>query len=286
MDNNWKKQNKPSACTSAPWEHLIPKNKRYETMRKIRQECIEQYGYEFDECPKRLICFKKTCIGRPLPWLSPTAVPYLKKLSETHKIKNEELYIQGCEGCPIYDTCNKPCPEVWDFMQKMKIQDVHVSYKENVDNFIISEEPETIKRNEFFLTIPWEVLPEKRSEVVKKYLYQHKDFKKISEELNLNNQSRAKYEFYSALNKLSEYAVMRKFLIENKSKLTDKQKDILNSVYIDNLSLTDTGKSYKISVQAIQQTIKRVVNNNNIKWEIFVKKENNKTIYNIPELFK
>lgn len=115
----YKRKFKPSSCSSPPWATLIPAKDRPEILRIIRQECIDIYGHDLDECPKRFTCLKKSCIGRPLPWKSPTAAPYLERLKETQVIKNEEMFIQtDCSVCPIAAICKNPCNQVLDFIDR------------------------------------------------------------------------------------------------------------------------------------------------------------------------
>ena len=82
----FKRIHKPPACTKAPWEHLVTGPNKDNILRAIRQETIAIYGQSMDECPKRKVCFTKSCIGRPLPFKSPTAKPYLDQLKLTHNI--------------------------------------------------------------------------------------------------------------------------------------------------------------------------------------------------------
>lgn len=293
-NNDWKKINKPPSCTLPPWYNFIPKNNRDSILRQINQECIDIYGYEFSECPKRKICFKMVCIGRPLPWLSPTAKPYLEMLRGTHRIENNELYITGCEGCPLLKTCDKPCMEVTDFINREKSREVPVYYKENIDTYSLEDidfnESNSLD-NVIYINfnknkVPWDVLTKNRRKIVELYIFKNNDFKYISDKLQLHNQAYIKYEFYSALTKLSEYGIMREFYNKNNFKLTTKQKEILYTVYFKNKSLTKTAKMFNISKQTVQQTIKRILYKYSIKWNIFVRKENNKLIYNVPEIFK
>lgn len=285
-DNKWKYINKPPACTKPIWKGLIPKDKRDAVLRQIRQECIDIYGYDLDECPKRKVCFTKKCIGRPLPWKSPTALPYLKQLEKTHVIINKELYIENCENCPIKNSCKRNCEQVNDFLNRNYTEEATLLYRDNIDN--ISYDNYEDKTSSFSLVngkIPWDILNEKRKSIIKYYLYKQNDFKFIADKLNLNNQAYVKYEFYAGLTKLSEYAKIREFL-ESKPNITKNQEKILKQIYLNKKSIVEVAKELKLSKQNIQQIVKRVINKYNIKWSKFVYKKNNKVIYNIPKIFK
>lgn len=289
-ENRFKRTFRPPSCTMAPWYNLISKDQRDQVMRAIRQETVEAYGYSMDECVKRKTCLTKSCIGRPLPFKSETAKPYLEKLKQTHKIEDELLYISNCDSCQIVKSCKSPCYQLNDFLNRASSKEAEIVPQENLENHVIENITNTSETiNNFIMTsnnIPWDCLTETRKAVIKKYLYEKKDFYVIAKELDLNNQARVKYEFYSALTRLSEFAIMRKFLQDNSKELTTKQIETLNSVYTDNLSLTDAAKKHSVSKQAIQQILTRVVNKYNIKWSIFVSKQGNKIVYNVPELFK
>jgi predicted DNA-binding protein YlxM (UPF0122 family) len=287
-ENKFKSLNKPPACTMAPWYNLIPKAIRDNTMRIIRQETIEAYGYSMDECPKRKVCLTTSCIGRPLPWLSKTAKPYLDQLQTTHTIQNEELVLSSCDTCPIAKTCKSPCHQVNDFLNRGSNKEPDLLFQDNLENHVTYEvtvdsiRPALLNNTE----VPWDCLTDARQQVVKKYLYEGKDFLTIAKELDLNNQARVKYEFYSALTRLSEFAVMRKFLDDRGDELTHKQRCVLIMIYKTNLNFTSIAHIEEITKQAVQQILTRVINKYNIKWTIFVKKQKGKIVYNVPGLFK
>lgn len=286
-EKKFKQQNKPAACTQAPWKFLIPIDQRDETMRKIREETITAYGYSMDECTKRKTCFTKSCMGRELPWKSETAKPYLEQLKQTHKVINDELYIDNCSGCPIAKTCSSPCYQVNDWINRSTEQETQFIYQENLENYNQEQVQSTgIRPKEQGLQLPWDILNTQKAKVIRKYLYEQKDFLMVAKELDLNNQAEAKYVFYSALTKLSEYAVMRKFLDDNLTKLTEKQQHILEQVYFQNKSLTEVAEDVNTSVAAITNIINRVVEKHKIAWPVFVKKEGTKVIYNVPEILK
>ena len=220
-----------SACNEPPWAIFIPPMDRPEILRIIRQECIDIYGQSYDECPKRLTCFKKTCMGRPLPWESPTARPYLDLLKKTQDIRKKEMFIQtDCSTCPIVNICSSPCNQVLDFIERDRAIEPYMDYKDNLEN-IKNERIEVYEPSALLFNgadIPWDVLTKRKQEVIKKYLYEGRDFRYVGETLGIKNQARAKYEFYSAITKLAEYANVRDFLKNNNHKLTAKQKEVFN----------------------------------------------------------
>lgn len=286
-ENKFKKANKPPACSLAPWFDLIPENIRHDTMRKIRQETIEAYGYSMDECPKRLVCFTKKCIGRPLPWKSETAKPYLDQLKTTQNIVKDELFISGCDGCPIAKTCSKPCQQIENFMNRHYKPEPNLILKDNMENLTDKPQNDNFIPFDSSLEVPWDILDDKKKSVVKSYLFNNKDFETIAKELGFYNQSAVKYVFYSALTKMSEYGTMRKFLDSDRSnELTDKQYRILLKVYRSGKKMWEIAKEEKSTKQAIQQSIKRVIQKFSIKWQVFAIKKGNKVIYNVPQLFK
>lgn len=287
-ESSFKKSHKFAACTMPPWYNLIPKDIRDFVMRKIRQETIEAYGYSMDECPKRKTCLTKNCIGRPLPFKSETARPYLEKLRVSHKIENDELFISNCDSCPIAKICKSPCHQVNDFLNRASNREADLIMQDTLDNHVNVSVPQDSIRPSLIPStdVPWDCLTDIRQSVVKKYLYEGKDFYAIAKEMDLNNQARVKYEFYSALTRLSEFAVMRKFIVDKKGHLNDKQLEVLSLIYEKRCTLTQAAEELKISKQAVQQLLTRVIKANNIKWTVFVKKHKNKIIYNVPGLFK
>jgi hypothetical protein len=289
-ENSFKKKFKPAACNTQPWRYLIPKDVREDTLHRIRQETMQIYGFSMDECSKRSTCLTKDCMGRQLPWLSETAKPYLEKLKLTHTIKDGEMFITGCEGCPIVKDCTSPCYQVNDYLNRFKTKEPNLVYEENLENHINIDSSRDSRPNMLInRDIPWNCLSAKKQELVKKYLYEGKDFLTIAKEMDLNNQARVRYEFYSALNRLSEVAIMRDFLRENEDKLKVEninQYEVLKEIYINNLSVVDTAKKRGTSKQAISQTLTRVFNKYKIKFSIFVKKVGNKVVYNTTEVFK
>lgn len=284
-EKTFKKINKPAACTSAPWDKLVIGPNRDNILRQIRQETIAAYGYSMDECPKRKVCFTKKCIGRELPWKSATAKPYLERLKVTHSIVNDELYITNCEGCPIAAYCTTTCSQVNDWAQRDKTEEPEMIYKESLDNVVLANENDDRLSGILGkgLQTPWDCLTKRREEVVKKYVYENKDFLTVAKELGLYDQSKAKYEFYAALTKLSEYAVMRKWLKDNPK---GAGADVLSKIYNENKTMTEVAKQLDVSKQAVQQTVSRTIKANNISWNVFVKKQGNKVVYNVPEVLR
>lgn len=285
-ENKFKKINKPPACSLAPWFDLIPESIRHDTMRKIRQETIAEYGYSMDECPKRLVCFTKQCIGRSLPWKSVTAKPYLDQLTKTQKIVEGELFINGCDTCPIAKTCSKPCLQVENFMSRHNKIEPSLVLKDSIDNLVDKPISENVTPFDSSLEIPWDVLSEKKVAIVKRYLFENKDFETIAKEHGMYNQAAAKYAFYSSLTRLSEYGTMRKFIEEKGSDLTYKQRVCLNKIYVHNYSLEAVAEEIHKTKQAVHQLVKRVIQKYGLKWQTFVTKKGNKVIYNVPQLLK
>lgn len=287
----FKKEKRMSACTNPPWAIFIPPRDRPEILRLIRQECIDIYGYAFDECSKRMTCFKKECLGRTLPWESKTAKPYLDKLKQSQPDKFNEVdeYIiqTDCSQCPIVNVCKSPCNQVLDFIEREKVGEPLIDFKENTEQLKINQTKlETSLLKFSGEDIPWDILPKRKQDVIKKYLYEGRDFRNVGESLGLTNQARAKYEFYSALTKLSEYAKVRNFLNDHYNELTVRQQQIFSMVYIDNMSFIEVAKELKISKQSVQQTVARVLRKYKITWKTYVRKHKNKVIYNVPQLFK
>lgn len=286
MNNKrWKFENKPGACTKNPLYHLIPESIRHATLRTIRQDCINALGHDLDSCPKRKVCLGKKCLGRPLPTFSAAASPYIEKLKLTQIVKNGELFIQGCELCPINEKCKEPCEQVLDSVNRNESKEAILYYKATVDNKIEELNEEFEGTISFNFEIPWDVLNERKKKIVKMYLYKERDFRFIADELGLNNEAFVKFEFYSALNKLSKYGTMRNFL-KKKADLTKKQKLVLDKVFNENLTIREAANKLNMSEQSAQAIINRVVIKNNIKWQTFVRRSGNKLIYNIPSLLK
>lgn len=284
----FKKEYKFAACSAPPWQVFIPAKDRPEILRIIRQECIDAYGFAFDECPKRLTCFSKSCEGRPLPWLSPTAKPYLEQLVKVSNIKSGELFITtDCSTCPVAKTCKSPCNQIIDYIEKEKTKEPTLYFRDTTERLDVIKE--SLEPANFIVTgkdIPWEVLPKRKQEVIKKYLFEGRDFRYVGESLGLNNQARAKYEFYSAITKLSEYAVVRSFYTKHKEELTARQRQIFDLVYYQNMSFIQVANELTISKQSVQQTVSRVLRKYGVTWKTYVKKQGNKVIYNVPQIFK
>lgn len=279
MDDS-KKKKKPAACTQAPWEVFIKEDK-YETSRRIKQESIELYGEDLNSCPKRKVCFGE-CLGRPLPWESETAKPFLEQLKQVADIKNGELFVSGCQVCPMKASCKALCPQIENFLEKNKKEETPKSLIEVSP----SEEqlPETKIEN--LEQLPWEVLPKFKQQLIKEYISTGKDFKSLAEKFNLGNQARAKYEFYSGLTKLSEYASVRKFLKGNAHRLTQAQLKVMEYVYVDNIPVHVVSSILGTSKQNVSNIISRVFKKFNIKVNKFVFKKGDKLYYRVPEVLK
>ena len=294
-DQEFKARHKKGTCLSCPFEHLIPSDIRKQTLLAIKNESIDKYGYDLTiECPKRTYCDTKKCLGRPLPYLSKTALPYLKKLEKTHKIIPDtqegayNLFVETCEGCPIAKTCTKPCSMIYEYLHRDKVQEPWLNYKSNIENYEI-EDSNDVEATTNLLTsmeVPWDCLTPRKAETIRKYLFEQRDFNYVADFLDLNNGARVKYEFYSALTKLSEFAAMRLFLKNHNYELSQKQYKLLKLIYIDNLSLTKVSKKLNISKPAVGQSLARVIKKYKISWQVFVHKHDGKVIYNVPMVLK
>lgn len=286
-ESKWKKLNKPPACSKNPIEQLIPLSIRSEVVQQIKQECIDLYGSDIlSECSKRKVCLSKSCLGRELPWKSPTALPYLRILEGTQNIQNGNLYVAtDCSVCPIVKSCTSPCHQITDYITRDKVKEPKLINKDNAEKQHIPFSFDSIKES-IVTNIPWDTLTPRRKSVIEMYLYDRRDFKYIAHSLNLNNQARAKYEYYAALTTIAEYTVMRLFFESNKDLLTASQKVVFEDVYYNNKSLCDVASNSNVSKQAVQQMLARVVKKHNISWPRFVKKKQNKVIYNIPQVLK
>jgi predicted DNA-binding protein YlxM (UPF0122 family) len=292
LEKKFKLNNRQPACNKRPWEYLVPKEIRADLLMRVRQECLEIYGNSLSECTKKSICFTKKCLGRELEWKSKLAKPYLDMFAKIVGINEGDLYyIQNdCAGCPIAKECKSPCYQVNDYLNRFKTKEPNLVYQENLENHNpIEYYPETIANVLVNKEVPWDCLTDRKQELVRKYLYEGKDFLTIAKEMDLNNQARVKYEFYSALNKLSEFAKMREFIKEYEQILRNEnpnQYEILKELYINNLTTVDVAEKKGISKQAVGQTLTRVLTRYKISFMTFVKKVGNKVVYNVPEVFK
>jgi len=172
-NSDWKRANKPPACTKNPLYNYIPANIRHKVLNQIKRDCIEHIGHDLDSCPKRKVCFGKSCIGRPLPTFSEAAKPYIDKLKETQKVIDGELFIKGCDLCPIAQTCDNPCLQVVDSAKRNQSKEPILYYKETVENYEVEEEIYQVSENnlrELGWEIPWDILTERKRKIVKAYL--------------------------------------------------------------------------------------------------------------------
>lgn len=284
----FKKESKMSACSSPPWQIFIPVKDRPEILRAIRNECLDIYGKSFDECENRLTCFKKVCVGRNLPWLSPTAKPYLDKLTKTQNIVDNKMVIAtDCSTCPIVTKCKSPCNQILDFIEREKSIEPLIQFKDSVENVVYVEQRIEAKvETPLTDVIPWDVLTPRRQEVVRKYILEGRDYRSIAVALGLYNQAWSKYEMYAAITKLSKYATIRKFLEQERKNLTTRQVEIFDLVYNKNMSLVQVAAKLSISKQAVHRTISRILTKYHVVWSSYVKKKGNKVTYHVPEMFK
>lgn len=285
-EKNYKKANKPAMCTNPVWKSVITTDDKEDIVRKIRSETIEAYGFSMDECPKRLVCLGQECLGRTLPVLSPTAKPFIDELKKKYKVVNDELFLTKCDVCPIKLKCTSTCHQINDYLNRHNKKEPEFVYQEISENY--TEVVLSTNTTEFMTNrdIAWDCLTPRRQSIIKKYLYEGKDFSAIARELNMKSQAWVKYEFYAGLTKLSEYATVREYLTNNKDELTKGNFSLLENLYLKNQSITDLAKQENCSKQAIQQRLTRILTSGNIKWIVFVKKVNNKPVYNVPMVFK
>lgn len=285
-EKNYKKANKPAMCTNPVWKSVIKTDDKEDIVRKIRSECIELYGQSLDECPKRLVCLGQECLGRTLPVLSPTAKPFIDELKKKYKVVNDELFLTKCDVCPIKLKCTSTCHQINDYLNRHNKKEPEFVYQEISENY--TEVVLSTNTTEFMTNrdIAWDCLTPRRQSIIKKYLYEGKDFSAIARELNMKSQAWVKYEFYAGLTKLSEYATVREYLTNNKDELTKGNFSLLENLYLKNQSITDLAKQENCSKQALQQRLTRILTSGNIKWIVFVKKVNNKPVYNVPMVFK
>lgn len=283
INKDFKELKRQATCTSRPWEHLIPRAKRFEVLRQVKQECLELYGQAFDECPKRLSCFSKNCIGRKLEWDSPTARPYLNKFAIIHNLEpGDEYFLDNCNTCEIKATCSSLCSQVNDFMNRAKVKEPELLYKEEILPIEVESTREALFSKE--LEIPWDCLTPQKQAIVKTYIYDQRDFAYIANKYNLWDQSKAKYQFYSALTKLSKFSTIRKFLNSNHKKLTEFQALIMHEIFINNNTASNIARKLNISKQAVGQVVAKIIKLNKIKWQVFVKKQGKRLVYNTARI--
>ena len=133
--------------------------------------------------------------------------------------------------------------------------------------------------------IPWEVLTIKKQQIVKDYLYNNKTFEDIAFSLK-TTKSKIRYDYYASLTKLSKYAVMRQFLDNKGDQLNPKTFTIMNTIYWYCNNVDVSAKHYNTTTSAIYKRINRVIKEFDITWHVFVKKEKDKIIYNIPPILR
>lgn len=285
----YKRQYKGPACTSNPISHLIPPKDRSEVLRLIDIEIKTVIGYSLSECSNRLVCATGSkCIGRPLPVQSKLARPYIELLKQYETVIDDKLYLKtDCRQCPIVTSCSSLCNQVIDFCDRSKVLEPQL---ESLTSDLIYDtkddfsEPSNLK---FKLSdLPFDCITKKKQILVKSYIFDNKDFRQISDELNYFNQAEVKLIFYSTLTKMAEFASVRLFLKDKGSFLRIDQLNILNSLYIENKSLTKLAKELNTSPANISQIKSRILRKYNISWPVYIKKINNLPVYNVPEVLK
>lgn len=290
MENNFKKNSKQAACTSRPWEYLIPKDLKNEVIQKVNSECLTIYGKKFNECSKRLVCFKKTCLGRELEWNSSTARPYLEQFAQLNNIPiGGEYFIKtNCNNCPIYDNCKTSCKQIDDYNNRERIEEPYLEFRNDINNLMNNVQlfDNSVNNSINFGKIPWDCISEKRQFTIKKYLYEQKDFYTIAKELNYSDQATAKSEMYSALNVLAKTAIIRKFIEDKGFTLNEDTRKLLIEVYVNNKTITQVATELNISQPALSKLIKATLKEYKIKWPVFIRKKKNKVTYNTNNMLK
>ena len=286
-ENKFKKTFKSSACARAPWAAFIEPGKRDSIMRQIRIECVQLYGYDLDTCPSRSVCIGKSCLGRELPWLSPTAKPYLEKMKQLGMITGDLYYVEDCSTCPIKNSCTSVCPMMNDFLNRHQSKQPEMVYQESMENYGSQAPERPVMPSELNnVTLPWDCLDPSKEALVKLRLEKRKDFLTIAKQCQLFDQKDARYEFYAALTKLSEYAIVREFIKENKENLTEKVYKVLTDVYINNKTSEQVAQEQGVTYIAIRKMVSRTLKKHSITWPIYVTKKKGKIVYNIPEVLQ
>lgn len=277
---------KPAACTQPPWKAYLPNGKKGEILIKIRQETEQAYGQNYDSCPKRMVCIGKSCLGRPLPTKSKTFQKYFSEMKKNLNIVGEQLILENCDICKLRSDCTKPCQQINDYLNRGSKEKIDLVYKETVHN--IAQEPQNREFNYGelnFKELPWDCVPELNKKVYDKLVLQRKGLQQVTDECGINNKSYTKKIYAQTLNKLAEYSIMREFL-SKKPKLTSKQLEILEKVYLQNKSLTKVSKEFNVSRQSVQEVVKRVKTKYNINIPKFYREIKGKPVYNIPEFLR
>jgi len=286
---DYKRANKPSACTLPPWAIHIPPKVRADTLRQIRQECIDIYGHSFDECSKRKICITKSCMGRPLPWKSKTAKPFLEQLVNTHKLNDSDELLIGtnCDICPIKPICTSVCNQVTDFIDRKKSAESTVYIDEYLEKVNRKKVKDSSAKLKFTISdLPWDCLNEREQLVVKEYYIEQRDYRYVAEKFGFYNQAASKYFICIKLNKLAKFAAMRLFLAERGSELNTKHRLLFEELYIKNKKQKEVVESLGYSAFYISQQVKRIKLKYNIRWHTFVRRKKGKTIYSILEVMR
>lgn len=289
-EDKFKQDIRFASCARAPWARYIEPGKRDEIMRKIRIECIQFYGHSMDTCDLKSVCIGKKCLGRQLPFLSPTAKPYLDKLvaDKRNKVKEGKFYVvDNCNDCPIRNSCTSVCPMMNDFLNRHQKKQPDLIYQETLDNYV-SEGPQrpVMPSNMAGMDLPWDCLKDDWKRIVKLRLNQRKDFLTIANTCGLFDQAAAKKEFYYALTKLAEYAIVREFLKEKREDLTLGQFEILTAKYIENKSRKQIATERNMTYDAVRNIIYKTLTKHDITWPIYVTTEQGKIRYNIPEVLQ
>ena len=286
MSDSFKTRRRPAMCTSSLFASLPTASN--DVLNNIRQESIQLYGKDLlAECDKRLVCFGVNCLGRALPVLSPSAQPYITELTKTHKIENGQLFINtNCGACELSRSCKSLCAQNTDFINRDRVIPPDIQFQPNID--VSAAAPITSIRTYFENenhVIPWDVLSAKKEKLVKAYLYEGKDFNQTANSIGIKSASHCRYMFYCALTTLSEAAAVRKLLTINQQ-LTVAERTLLELLYVRKYTVSQCAKVLNVSKQAISGRKQRIFSRHNVRWLVFVRKQNGKVVYNVPKVLK
>jgi hypothetical protein len=287
-DTSFKKKNKPAICTNDPILSLVPKDKFHEMLNLVRQRHRDA-GLEYDpSCPKRHNCVN--CTGRPIGYHFhiDELQPYIKKLSHLIQ-KDGMIYLKSCNTCPIAKTCKSTCNQISDFMQRtkntedltFKMEPAIISIDNAMSSWITDDsEPGTgvlsdlIERygsiQNCIDQLPWGAISKKREKLIKLYVFEGQDFRKIAQELNFSNGSVAFNEFYRGLTVLSKYATVRYYIEQHRDEISDIEYELLQLRYYEFLSIAEIGKKLNLAIGTVRSKLFRFLKRSKTKYSRFV----------------
>ncbi len=259
-----------AACTSPPWQALIPFEERPDALRRIREECLSEYGYEFEECSKRLRCDKKQCIGRPLPWKSKTAKPYLDELSKTQKIVNEEMVIiTDCQTCPIFKKCTSTCNQIDDYIDRKVKPEPVMYYRNDVSNSTIESEGSAFFKD-ISAPIHWHLISTLYKNALQDYILKDLNLNELAVKYNTDRATIKSY-VYSAITTLSKYRAIAKSFNSGIFR-SDLQKTCIKQL-LDSNTIKELAAQFNVTNSAIRLHIQNFTQDNKITWKKYVHRE-------------